>query len=149
MSDELQVNSKGPKSIHGMSEEDKRRLYEQIRSIEHLQGEIDDLSEDRNENKKLLREEWNIESDVLNFVLRRRKSAADDRHSFDDTVTLIEEGIAEVEDKRRSAGQKAREKEEAADQPDEEVDETEDPIGMEDSYPVIEGNDPPFDEIPE
>lgn len=99
---QLEVNSTGPKSVKSLSKEDKERLYSQIRGIEHLQAEIDDLNEDKNEQKKLLREEFTIANDVLNFVLQRRKKLdAAERMDFDDTVTLIEEAIEELETRNR------------------------------------------------
>lgn len=102
MATELQVNSAdGTKSIRALDDANKRRLYEQIRGIEHLEAEIADMREDSNEQKKLLREEFNIDADVLTFVLKRRKKAGDERANFDDTVSLIEEAIQEVEAARR------------------------------------------------
>lgn len=103
MAQELQVNSEGPKSIRALDDDNKRKLYEQIRGIEHIEAEIADLREDCNEQKKLLTDEWSIESDVLAFVLKRRKAAAKGRclDTFDDTITIIEEAIKEIEDRRR------------------------------------------------
>lgn len=87
--------------IRTLDNAQKQALYESIRAVENMEEEIADIRADCNERKTLIRETYGISGDVLAFVLKRRKKKPDERSSFDDVVTLIEEYLADAEGENR------------------------------------------------
>lgn len=110
-----------PNTFQNMNERDKELLYNDIRALEELEAEIKDLRDDSNERKTLVCERLQVDKDVLAFVLKRRKKRPDARHNFDDTVTILEEAVQEVEAQKADD---ARARIEAARVPPESVRET-------------------------
>lgn len=89
-----------PNTFDNMNDQDKELLYNDIRAVEELEEEIKELRDDSNERKTLCCERLGIEKDVLSFVLKRRKKRPDARHNFDDTVSILEEAVQEIEGRK-------------------------------------------------
>ncbi len=79
------------------------QLYDAIRAVESLQAEIDDIRSDLNERKQLACETLKIRKDVVDFIIKRRKTDRANVGDFDQMLEFLEEAVAEVERDRREA----------------------------------------------
>lgn len=80
-----------------LTRDQAEKLYEHIRAIEDLEGDVKEIRDDITERKKLVTESLPVQKDVLDFVLKRRKHSKGELCNFDTMLQLVEEAVAEVE----------------------------------------------------